>query len=79
VDRLRSVVDIEGYLPGEIDNAYATIGGFMTHMLGHIPYSAERVMWEDLVFEVVDMDRNRVDKVMVTRIPRPPVEHVDPV
>jgi CBS domain containing-hemolysin-like protein len=29
-------------------------------------------MWEELVFEVVDMDRNRVDKVMVTRVARPP-------
>jgi putative hemolysin len=79
VDRLRSVVDIEGYLPGEIDNAYTTIGGFMMHMLGRIPSAAERVMWEDLVFEVVDMDRNRVDKVLVTRVPRPPVEHGESV
>jgi len=79
VDRLRSVVDIEGYLPGEIDNAFTTIGGFMMHMLGHIPYTAERVMWEDLVFEVVDMDRNRVDKVLVTRVPRPPAAHGEPV
>jgi putative hemolysin len=71
VDRLRAAIGLEGYLPGEIDNAFTTLGGFMTHMLGHIPVSAERVMWEDLVFEVVDMDRNRVDKVMVTRVERP--------
>jgi len=74
VDRLRAVVEIEGYLPGEIDNAFTTIGGFMMHMLGRIPSAAERVIWADLVFEVVDMDRNRVDKVLVTRVPLPPAE-----
>lgn len=41
------------------------------HMLGRIPGVTELVEWEGLRFEVVDMDKNRVDKVLVTRTAAP--------
>jgi putative hemolysin len=40
-------------------------------MLGRIPAVADYFEWESWRFEVVDMDRNRVDKILVTRLPPP--------
>jgi putative hemolysin len=34
--------------------------------LGRIPEAADYFVWEGLKLEVVDMDGNRVDKVLVT-------------
>ena len=44
---------------------YRTLGGFVVACLGHIPVEGDRVVWAGLQFEVVDMDGNRVDKVLV--------------
>lgn len=51
-------------------NRYQTIGGFVLHHLGHIPEEGEILEREGLRFEVVDMDRQRIDKLLVTRLPR---------
>jgi putative hemolysin len=37
--------------------------------LGRIPKAADRFEWGGLRFEVMDMDGNRVDKVLVTALP----------
>lgn len=46
---------------------YHTVGGFMMDRLGHIPRSSDTFDCYGFHFEVVDMDSNRVDKVLVTR------------
>jgi putative hemolysin len=71
IERLKSALDIDADLPGEDENAYNTLGGFIMHMLGRIPAVAEHFEWDGLRFEIVDMDRNRVDKVLVARVPAP--------
>ncbi len=53
-------------LPGEAQNYYQTIGGFVMNYLGHIPQTGDRFTWQQLTVEVVDMDWRRVDKVLVT-------------
>jgi putative hemolysin len=53
-------------LPGELRGAYQTLGGFVVMHLGKIPSSAEHFQWGSLRFEVMDMDGNRVDKVLVS-------------
>ena len=68
VERLKSVLEIDSDLPGEEENAYNTLGGFVMHMLERMPAVADRFDCQDWRFEVVDMDKNRVDKVLVTRI-----------
>jgi putative hemolysin len=45
---------------------YRTLGGFIMAQLGHIPVVAENVHWQGFCFEVMDMDGNRVDKVLVS-------------
>jgi putative hemolysin len=55
-------------LPGEADTGFVTLGGFVVDMLGAIPRSGAKFSWNDWTFEVVDMDRHRVDKVLMTRL-----------
>jgi putative hemolysin len=46
---------------------YHTLAGFILKRLGHIPSVANYFVWKTFYFEVVDMDGNRVDKVLVRR------------
>ena len=55
------------------ENRYQTIGGFVLHHLGHIPEEGEKIDQEGFRFEIVDMDRQRIDKLLVTRIAHPAV------
>ncbi len=48
---------------------YQTLAGFVITMLGHVPKVAEAFTYRGLRFEVVDMDGNRVDKVLVSFVP----------
>jgi putative hemolysin len=68
IDRLKEALDVEGELPGENAGIYNTLGGFAMLELGRIPQVADRFEWGELRFEVVDMDRNRVDRVLITRL-----------
>jgi putative hemolysin len=70
VDGAMAVADLQrrfilGPLPRENEEAYATLGGFVLDRLGHIPRPGEAFAWGGWRFEVMDMDRNRVDKVLV--------------
>lgn len=66
VDEMRELLDLDR-LPDQERGAYETLGGFVMMMLGRIPTAGERFEWEGYCFEVMDMDRLRVDKVLVTR------------
>ncbi len=52
-------------LPPEQRGSYQTLGGFVITHLGRIPAASDHFEWEGMHFEVVDMDGNRVDKVLV--------------
>jgi putative hemolysin len=56
-------------LPREQRGNYHTMGGFIVTQLGRIPNAADHFEWQGMRFEVMDMDGNRVDKVLV--IPTP--------
>lgn len=65
VDEFFKIFDIEE-IPKEHRGSYQTLGGFVITHLGRIPSAADHFEWEFLRFEVMDMDGNRVDKVLVT-------------
>lgn len=69
IERLKATIGIEESLPGEDENAFNTLGGLVMYVLGRIPVAADRFEAADCAFEVVDMDGNRVDKVLVSRLP----------
>ena len=45
--------------------SYQTLGGFVITHLGRIPATADHFEWQSMRIEVMDMDGNRVDKVLV--------------
>ncbi|MEO8206030.1 MAG: hemolysin family protein [Chthoniobacterales bacterium] len=55
-------------LDEEEERKYSTVGGFVCERLGHIPTEGEKFEYNSLQFEVMDMDRQRVDKVLVTQL-----------
>ena len=73
-DRLKEILEVEE-LPYEKEHNYHTLGGLMMTYLRHIPMVGEHFTWERMRFEVVDMDGNRVDKVLVNI--SPPLPAVD--
>lgn len=59
-------------LPEEQQGNFQTLGGFVITHLGRIPAAADHFERSGLRFEVMDMDGNRVDKVLVMPIPTSP-------
>ncbi|HSQ16743.1 MAG TPA: transporter associated domain-containing protein, partial [Anaerolineales bacterium] len=65
IDTLKEILDIE-LLPAEKQARYQTVGGFMLAQLGSIPEAGAHFEWGQYRFEVLDMDGNRIDKVLLT-------------
>jgi len=55
-------------LPRDQRGNYHTIGGFVITNLGRIPTATDYFEWQGMRFEVMDMDGNRVDKVLVVPV-----------
>jgi putative hemolysin len=49
------------------DEKFSTLGGFVMYKLNRIPATGDKFDYESFTFEVVDMDGNRVDKVLVSQ------------
>ena len=63
IDKFRDLFpDVE--LPEEEAGSYHTLSGFVLMRLGRIPAAADHFEWRGWRFEVVDMDANRIDKVL---------------
>lgn len=65
-EELKELLDVE-HLPGEERSYFQTLGGFIVSFLGRIPHTAEQFEWNGYIFEIIDMDKARVDKVLITR------------
>ena len=76
LERLKQVLEIDE-LPEQDERGFHTVGGFAMHSLGRIPTVTDHFEASGYRFEVVDMDRNRVDKVLVARLPDPQPVAVD--
>lgn len=66
--RLKIMLDLDETLPGEAEQSFHTVGGLIMHQLGRVPAEADHFHVAGWRFEVVDMDRNRVDKVLLAPI-----------
>lgn len=67
LDQFRDIVPLED-LPLEEKGYYHTIGGLVMMHLERRPQTGDRFTHGNLKFEVLDMDGNRVDKVLVTDV-----------
>lgn len=68
IDQLQDKLGLIG-VGEEAQGLYHTVGGFVVSHMGKIPKRAEKFLYGEWQFEVVDMDHNRVDEVLVTRAP----------
>jgi putative hemolysin len=50
----------------EGDHEFDTLAGFILNELERIPLSGDKLEWRGFTFEIVDMDAQRIDKVLVT-------------
>lgn len=50
---------------GEDERDFDTLAGFVLHELEHIPVTGEKFEWREFKFEILDMDGQRIDKVLV--------------
>jgi len=70
IDAMIEIEDLERNLPGfKIRDGtgaeYQTLAGYVLKHFGHVPHEGESFVEQDYVFEVLDMDGHRVDKVLV--------------
>ncbi|MGC4054221.1 MAG: transporter associated domain-containing protein [Paludibaculum sp.] len=56
-------------LTGKHDQGFSTVAGFVVSQLGRIPSEGDHFTAQGRRYEVVDMDGNRVDKVLVSNVP----------
>lgn len=71
VDGATPTVDLVYTLElGELPDSrhYETVAGFMMYMLRKIPKRTDHIDWSGYRFEVIDVDANKVDQVLVTRL-----------
>jgi putative hemolysin len=45
---------------------FDTLAGFILHQLERIPHTGDQLTWRAFTFEIIDMDAQRIDKVLVT-------------
>lgn len=68
VSELRARLDIKE-LPLEDRGRYNTLAGLLMAVSGHMPATAERIECAGWLFEVVDLDGKRIDKVLANKLP----------
>jgi putative hemolysin len=80
IDAMIDLEAVEKALPGfRFDGGarseYQTLAGFVVKVLGHVPKEGETFETQGYIFEVLDMDRHRVDKVLAMPVgSQPPVK-----
>lgn len=67
IDELRETVDLIEFDADDTD--YATLAGFILHKLSEIPRAGDYFDTEGYRFEIVDMDKSKIDKVLIFKIP----------
>ncbi|MGE5682979.1 MAG: hemolysin family protein [Bacillota bacterium] len=66
IDDFKHILHID-MLPGEEEDDFQTLGGFVMLKLEKVPTEGERFESAGYEFEIMDMDGNRVDKILVSQ------------
>jgi putative hemolysin len=77
VDAMLGVEEFERLVPGftldpPTERDYDTFGGYVVKRMGRIPNEGESFESQGFRVEVIDMDRLRVDKVLLIPLTKPP-------
>jgi len=66
IDELREFIIIDEFFDEDLD--YTTIAGFIMDKLGKIPVIGDHLVDNGYRFEIIDLDKSKVDKVLVEKI-----------
>ena len=66
----RAIPGMEPVINAE-EESFQTLAGFITHQLERLPREGEVFVIGEFEFDVVDMDRQRIDKVAIRRVVEP--------
>ncbi len=64
LDELKQLLVVK-QMPGEDREAYETLSGFVLHQMQRIPREGDHFEWGGFRFEVADVDRHRLDKILI--------------
>jgi putative hemolysin len=64
LDELKQLIGAQ-QMPGEDLEAYQTLSGFVLHQMQRIPREGDHFEWGTFRFEIADMDRHRLDKILI--------------
>ncbi|GHT57060.1 hypothetical protein FACS1894109_08090 [Spirochaetia bacterium] len=67
IDDIAAVLDLDSLTESHQD--YHTLAGFILSLAGEIPKTAASFSSSGFNFKIVDMDGNRIDKVLISKIP----------
>jgi putative hemolysin len=63
---LKDLLDIRR-LPDESEGHYSILSGMLMYLAGRIPAEGDSISCCGWIFEIVDMDGNRIDKILVSK------------
>ncbi|AGB48908.1 CBS domain-containing protein [Methanomethylovorans hollandica DSM 15978] len=72
IEKIKDILSVD-FFPEEEEGYYRTIAGLIMYVLQRIPKTGDYIELKELRYEVVDMDGNRIDKVLVEKLPKPEV------
>jgi putative hemolysin len=66
ISEVRAKLQIDTPFPGEEDEHFRSLGGFVMSHLGRVPRVSDHFTWEGWRFHITEMDHKRVAKVQVS-------------
>ncbi|WP_370574716.1 hemolysin family protein [Methanomethylovorans sp.] len=72
IEKLKDILSVDSF-PKEEQGFYRTIAGLIMFLLQRIPKTGDHIEFNGLHYEVVDMDGNKIDKVLVARVSTIPI------
>ena len=67
VPELKDTLELK-CVPEEDKGLYHTLSGLMMWLLGRMPRTGDIMTWESWTLEIVDLDGQRIDKVLASRV-----------
>ncbi|MFN0213547.1 MAG: hemolysin family protein [Saprospiraceae bacterium] len=67
IDELRETLSLKEFDLEDAD--YSTLAGFILYKLSEIPKVGDKLKTEGYCFEIVDMDKSKIDRVLVSKLP----------
>jgi putative hemolysin len=52
----------------EEPDGFTTMGGLILKHVNHYPVTGEKIRWKNFELEIVDMDKTRIDKILVSKL-----------